>query len=70
MIKTKEWQQKTTEELQELKRNLKGQLSRQLFAWGTKNLKDTSQLKKQRRDLARVLTILNTRINVTTIDKK
>jgi len=50
---------KSKEELQKLLITLKDNLTSLRFKHSLKQLKDTSQIKKTKRDIARVLTILN-----------
>lgn len=50
---------KTKNELSETLKDLKGALSRLSFELSNNTLKNSSQVKKTKKDIARVLTVLN-----------
>lgn len=60
-MKSQEVREKTTEELTTLEKDLARQLWKARFDNHTNQLDDTSSIKKLRRDLARVKTILTQR---------
>ena len=58
-MKAKELRERTVEELEGLQRTLERQMFDTRFKNHTNRLDDTSLIPKTRRDLARVLTVLN-----------
>jgi len=63
-MKISDVREKSTEELTGLERDLGRQLWRTRFDNQTNRLDDTSQVQKQRRDIARVKTVLTERANI------
>ncbi len=57
-MKAKEIRDRTTEHLQELEKQLSGEVFQARFKNYTNRLNDTASIRKSRRDLARVKTIL------------
>lgn len=62
-MKAKELRERTTENLQELEKTLAGGMFQAKFKNYTNRLNDTSTIRKTRRDLARVKTLLTQRAN-------
>ena len=60
-MKAKDLHERTTEHLQELEKSLAGEVFQGRFKNFTNRLNDTASIKKLRRDLARVKTILTQR---------
>lgn len=58
-MKFSEIKNKTKNELSETLKDLKGALSRLNFELSNNTLKNSSQVKKTKKDIARVLTVLN-----------
>ena len=57
-MKAKEIRERTTEHLEELEKQLSGEVFQARFKNFTNRLNDTATIRKTRRDLARVKTIL------------
>jgi large subunit ribosomal protein L29 len=62
-MKAKELRDRATENLQELEKTLAGEVFQAKFKNYTNRLNDTSSIRKTRRDLARVKTLLTQRAN-------
>jgi large subunit ribosomal protein L29 len=62
-MKAKDLRERTTEHLRELEKSLSGDLFQARFKNFTNRLNDTSSIRKTRRDLARVRTILTQRLS-------
>jgi large subunit ribosomal protein L29 len=62
-MKAKDLRERTTEHLKELEKNLGREVFDAKFKNFTNRLNDTSAIRKARRDLARVKTILEQRAN-------
>jgi large subunit ribosomal protein L29 len=62
-MKAKDLRERTTEHLRELEKSLSGDLFQARFKNFTNRLNDTSTIRKTRRDLARVRTILTQRLS-------
>ncbi len=62
-MKIKELRQKTAKELADLLNQDRQKLGRLKFDLASKKLKDVNELKELRKDIARILTILNTALN-------
>jgi large subunit ribosomal protein L29 len=60
-MKAKDLRERTTEHLRELEKTLAGEVFQSRFKNYTNRLNDTSSIRKARRDLARVKTILTER---------
>ena len=60
-MRAKELRERTDEELRTMERNFRHEIFTARFKNHTNRLYDSSELPKKRRDLARVLTILNER---------
>ena len=60
-MKAKELRERTDEELRDLERELRRKLWKARFDNHTNLLDDTSEIRKLRRDVARVLTVLTER---------
>ncbi len=60
-MKPKELRERTTEHLQELEKQLQGEMFQARFKNFTNRLNDTASIRKTKRDLARVKTILTQR---------
>jgi len=58
-MKFKEVKDKSRKELSEMLKELRGNLSRFNFELSSNTLKNSSQIKKTKKDIARVMTILN-----------
>ena len=61
-MKAKDLQDRTTEHLKELEKSLQGDVFQARFKNFTNRLNDTASIRKTRRDLARVKTILTQRL--------
>lgn len=61
-MKAKDLQERTTEHLRELEKSLQGDVFQARFKNFTNRLNDTATIRKTRRDLARVKTILTQRL--------
>lgn len=61
MLKAKDLHERSLEDLKELEKSLRSDLFQNRLKNFTNRLDDTSNIKKTRRDLARVLTILKSR---------
>lgn len=59
MNKFIEFKNKTEKELQEMLKDLRGNLSRFSFQLSNNTLKNFSQIKKTKKDIARILTVLH-----------
>ena len=68
-MKSKELRDRTDEALQELEKSLQSEIFQARFKNYTNRLNDTASIKRQRRDLARVKTILTQRANAATEGK-
>ena len=68
-MKSKELRDRTDEALQELEKSLQSEIFQARFKNYTNRLNDTASIKRQRRDLARVKTILTQRSNAATEGK-
>jgi large subunit ribosomal protein L29 len=68
-VKSKELRDRTDEALQELEKSLQAEIFQARFKNYTNRLNDTASIKRQRRDLARVKTILTQRANAATEGK-
>ena len=60
-MKSKDLRERTTEHLKELEKQLKGEVFQARFKNFTNRLNDTATIRKTRRDLARIKTILTQR---------
>ena len=60
-MKAKDLRDRTTEHLQELEKSLQGDVFQARFKNFTNRLNDTATIRKTRRDLARVKTVLTQR---------
>ena len=69
-MKVKELRDRTTEHLKELEKQLQGEVFQARFKNFTNRLNDTAAIKKTRRDLARVKTILTQRATAEAEEKK
>jgi len=61
-MKSKDLRERTTEHLKELEKQLSGEVFQARFKNYTNRLNDTASIRKTRRDLARVKTILTQRM--------
>ncbi len=61
-MKAKDLRERTTEHLKELEKQLQGEVFQARFKNFTNRLNDTASIRKTRRDLARVKTILTQRL--------
>ena len=61
-MKSKDLRERTTEHLKELEKQLQGEVFQARFKNYTNRLNDTASIRKTRRDLARVKTILTQRL--------
>jgi large subunit ribosomal protein L29 len=68
-VKAKELRDRTDEALQELEKTLQSEIFQARFKNFTNRLNDTASVKRQRRDLARVKTILSQRAKAATEGK-
>ncbi len=68
-MKAKELRDRTDEALQELEKTLQSEIFQARFKNFTNRLNDTASVKRQRRDLARVKTILSQRAKAATEGK-
>ncbi len=68
-MKSKELRDRTDEALQELEKSLQSEIFQARFKNYTNRLNDTASIKRQRRDLARVKTILTQRAKAATEGK-
>ena len=62
IMKSKDLRERTTEHLQELEKSLANDVFQARFKNFTNRLNDTATIRKTRRDLARVKTILSQRL--------
>lgn len=62
-MKAKDLRERTEESLQELEKSLRGDAFQAQFKNFTNRLNDTAQIKRNRRDIARIRTILTERAN-------
>ena len=62
-MKAKDLQDRTTEHLKELEKQLQGEVFQARFKNYTNRLNDTASIRKTRRDLARIKTILTQRLH-------
>jgi large subunit ribosomal protein L29 len=69
-MKAKDLRERTTEHLQELEKQLTGEVFQARFKNYTNRLNDTASIRKTRRDLARVKTILTQRTEAAAEEKK
>ncbi len=69
-MKAKDLRERTTEHLQELEKQLNGEVFQARFKNYTNRLNDTASIRKTRRDLARVKTILTQRAQAAAEEKK
>lgn len=69
-MKAKELRDRTTEHLRELEKQLGGDVFQARFKNFTNRLNDTATIRKTRRDLARIKTILTQRLLAGTEEKK
>ncbi|HVY45938.1 MAG TPA: 50S ribosomal protein L29 [Minicystis sp.] len=60
-MKAKDLRERTTEHLEELEKQLSGEVFQARFKNFTNRLNDTASIRKARRDLARVKTVLTQR---------
>ncbi len=58
-MKTKEIREKSKEELEVILKNTRAKLTQARFDLNTRQLRDPSEIKKSRKDIARILTILH-----------
>jgi large subunit ribosomal protein L29 len=65
-MKSKDLRERTTEHLKELEKSLTGEVFQARFKNFTNRLNDTATIRKTRRDLARVKTILTQRTQAET----
>ena len=63
-MKAKDLRERTTEHLQELEKSLANDVFQARFKNFTNRLNDTAAIRKTRRDLARIKTILTQRLSV------
>ncbi len=68
-MKAKELRDRTDENLKELEKTLSGEIFQARFKNYTNRLNDTAAIKRARRDLARVKTILTQRAGVASEEK-
>jgi large subunit ribosomal protein L29 len=61
-MKAKDLRERTTEHLKELEKQLSGEVFQARFKNFTNRLNDTASIRKARRDLARIKTILTQRL--------
>jgi large subunit ribosomal protein L29 len=61
-MKAKDLRERTTDHLKELEKQLNGEVFRARFKNFTNRLNDTATIRKTRRDLARIKTILTQRL--------
>ena len=61
-MKAKDLRERTTEHLKELEKQLNGEVFQARFKNFTNRLNDTATIRKTRRDLARIKTILTQRV--------
>ena len=61
-MKAKDLRERTTEHLKELEKQLNGEVFQARFKNFTNRLNDTATIRKTRRDLARIKTILTQRL--------
>jgi len=61
-MKAKDLRERTTEHLKELEKQLTGEVFQARFKNFTSRLNDTASIRKSRRDLARIKTILTQRL--------
>jgi large subunit ribosomal protein L29 len=61
-MKAKDLRERTTEHLRELEKQLTGEVFQARFKNFTNRLNDTASIRKSRRDLARIKTILTERL--------
>ncbi len=66
-MKAKDLRDRTTEHLKELEKQLQGEVFQARFKNFTNRLNDTATIRKTRRDLARVKTILTQRVVVAAV---
>ncbi len=69
-MKAKDLRERTTEHLKELEKSLAGDVFQARFKNYTNRLNDTASIRKTRRDLARVKTILTQRTEAAAEEKK
>jgi large subunit ribosomal protein L29 len=69
-MKARELRDRTTEHLKELEKQLLGEVFQARFKNFTNRLNDTATIRKTRRDLARVKTILTQRLVAAAEEKK
>ena len=69
-MKSKDLRDRTTEHLNELEKQLHGEVFQARFKNFTNRLNDTASIRKTRRDLARVKTILTQRLLTEGEEKK
>jgi large subunit ribosomal protein L29 len=69
-MKAKDLRERTTEHLQELEKSLSREVFDARFKNFTNRLNDTSSVRKARRDLARVKTILGQRVGAVVAEGK
>lgn len=58
-MKVKEIREKSKEELEVMLKDARAKLTQASFDLNTRQLRDTSEIKKAKKDIARILTILN-----------
>ncbi len=68
-MRPKELRERTTEHLRELEKQLQGEVFQARFKNFTNRLNDTASIRKARRDLARVKTILTQRLSAAAEEK-
>jgi len=68
-MKSKDLQERTTEHLRELEKSLANDVFQARFKNFTNRLNDTATIRKTRRDLARVKTILTQRASAAAAEK-
>ena len=69
-MKSKDLRERTTEHLKELEKQLTGDVFQARFKNFTNRLNDTATIRKTRRDLARIKTILTQRLLAGAEEKK
>ncbi len=68
-MKAKDLRERTTEHLRELEKSLSGEVFQSRFKNFTNRLNDTASIRKTKRDLARIKTILTQRLSAAVEEK-
>ncbi len=69
-MKAKDLRERTTDHLKELEKQLTGEVFQARFKNFTNRLNDTAAIRKSRRDLARIKTILTQRVSGAAAEEK